>query len=170
MKIAMMTNNYKPFIGGVPLSVERLAKGLRALGHEVCIFAPEYEGEEEPEEEDVIRYRSHKRRLSNGMVFPGMFDPCIRQEFERREFDLIHVHQPMLMGNVAKRYSRRYGIPLVFTWHTRYEEYIHYLRPFAKLNGDTKGKKKLYHTCQHIVTWYMKAYAGSCDFCLCTVP
>lgn len=164
MKIAMMTNNYKPFIGGVPLSVERLAKGLRALGHEVCIFAPEYEGEEEPEEEDVIRYRSHKRRLSNGMVFPGMFDPCIRQEFERREFDLIHVHQPMLMGNVAKRYSRRYGIPLVFTWHTRYEEYIHYLRPFAKLNGDTKGKKKLYHTCQHIVTWYMKAYAGSCDF------
>ena len=25
MKIAMMTNNYKPFIGGVPLSVERLA-------------------------------------------------------------------------------------------------------------------------------------------------
>lgn len=45
----MMTNNYKPFIGGVPLSVERLAKGLRALGHEVCIFAPEYEGEEEPE-------------------------------------------------------------------------------------------------------------------------
>ncbi|MFQ8663766.1 MAG: glycosyltransferase, partial [Lachnospiraceae bacterium] len=57
MKIAMMTNNYKPFIGGVPLSVERLAKGLRALGHEVCIFAPEYE-EEEPEEEDVILYRS----------------------------------------------------------------------------------------------------------------
>lgn len=31
MKIAMMTNNYKPFIGGVPISVERLAKGLRAL-------------------------------------------------------------------------------------------------------------------------------------------
>ena len=45
----------------VPISVERLAKGLRALGHEVCIFAPEYEGEEEPEE-DVVRYRSHKRK------------------------------------------------------------------------------------------------------------
>ena len=25
-----------------------------------------------------------------------------RQEFEMREFDLIHVHQPMVMGNVAK--------------------------------------------------------------------
>ena len=151
MKIAMMTNNYKPFIGGVPISVERLAKGLRALGHEVCIFAPEYEGEEEPEE-DVVRYRSHKRKLSNGMVFPSMFDPCIRQEFEMREFDLIHVHQPMVMGNVAKLYSKRYGIPLVFTWHTRYEEYLHYLRPFANLNVETKGKREIYHMCQKAVT------------------
>lgn len=163
MKIAMMTNNYKPFIGGVPISVERLAKGLRALGHEVCIFAPEYEGEEELEE-DVVRYRSHKRKLSNGMVFPSMFDPCIRQEFEMREFDLIHVHQPMVMGNVAKLYSKRYGIPLVFTWHTRYEEYLHYLRPFANLNEETKGKREIYHMCQKAVTWYMKAYARDCDF------
>lgn len=25
MRIAMMTNNYKPFVGGVPISIERLA-------------------------------------------------------------------------------------------------------------------------------------------------
>ena len=53
MKIAMMTNNYKPFIGGVPISVERLSEGLRRLGHEVCIFAPEYQ--KGVCEEDVIR-------------------------------------------------------------------------------------------------------------------
>ena len=35
MKIAMLTNNYRPFVGGVPVSVERQAKALRALGHEV---------------------------------------------------------------------------------------------------------------------------------------
>ena len=40
MKIAMLTNNYKPFIGGVPISIERLANGLEMLGHEVYIFAP----------------------------------------------------------------------------------------------------------------------------------
>lgn len=32
MKIAMLTNNYKPFIGGVPISVERLAEGLDTAG------------------------------------------------------------------------------------------------------------------------------------------
>lgn len=49
MKIAMLTNNYKPFVGGVPISVERQAEELVKLGHEVTVFAPEYEiaGEEE---------------------------------------------------------------------------------------------------------------------------
>ena len=35
MNIAMFTNNYKPFIGGVPISIERLSEGLRSLGHRV---------------------------------------------------------------------------------------------------------------------------------------
>ena len=42
MRIAMMTNNYKPFVGGVPISIERLADSLRDLGHTVYIFAPDY--------------------------------------------------------------------------------------------------------------------------------
>lgn len=42
MRIAMMTNNYKPFVGGVPISIERLADSLRDLGHTVYVFAPDY--------------------------------------------------------------------------------------------------------------------------------
>ena len=37
MRIAMLTNNYKPFVGGVPISIERLSKSLRSLGHEVYL-------------------------------------------------------------------------------------------------------------------------------------
>ena len=37
MNIAMFTNNYKPFIGGVPISIERLSEGLRSLGHRVTV-------------------------------------------------------------------------------------------------------------------------------------
>ena len=37
MRIAMLTNNYKPFVGGVPISIERLSNSLRSLGHEVYI-------------------------------------------------------------------------------------------------------------------------------------
>lgn len=72
MKIAMLTNNYKPFVGGVPISIERLSNGLRELGHEVYIFAPTYENQ--VEEEYVIRYKSANYKFSSGIVIPNMFD------------------------------------------------------------------------------------------------
>ena len=49
MRIALMTNNYKPVLGGVPISIERLAGGLKALGHEVTIFAPTYNEQQQEE-------------------------------------------------------------------------------------------------------------------------
>lgn len=161
MKIAMMTNNYKPFIGGVPVSVERLSEGLRRLGHEVCIFAPEYE--DGVCEEGVIRYGSGRRRMENGMVFPNVVDRRIREEFKTREFDLIHVHQPMLIGNVAQWYSRKYSIPLVFTWHTRYEEYLHYLKPFSNVSENQKIMQFIYKKCKESLPHYMNAFANRCS-------
>lgn len=121
----MMTNNYKPFIGGVPISVERLAKGLREKGHQVVIFAPWYE--EQTPEEDVMRYRVLFRRRSDGFSVPDSLDPQIEREFREGDFDLIHVHHPMMIGDTARYLSWKYHVPLVFTYHTRYEQYLHYL-------------------------------------------
>ena len=72
MRIAMLTNNYKPFVGGVPISIERLSKSLRSLGHEVYIFAPTYDNQ--CDEEFVIRYKSLKGKISGGVVLPNIFD------------------------------------------------------------------------------------------------
>ena len=54
MRIAMMTNNYKPFVGGVPISIERLADSLRDLGHTVYVFAPDYKS---PMDDDAYTFR-----------------------------------------------------------------------------------------------------------------
>lgn len=165
MRIAMMTNNYKPFIGGVPISVERLSDGLRRRGHEVCIFAPEYgEDEEEMWEQDVVRYRSCERRFKNGMVIPNVFDARIPDEFEWWDFDLIHVHQPMLIGNVAMHLKTKYQIPLVYTYHTRYEEYLHYL-----VEGSL-GSRQTVQRCldqgKKLLPKYMASYMRRCDLVL----
>jgi glycosyltransferase involved in cell wall biosynthesis len=130
MRIAMMTNNYKPFIGGVPISIERLAIELRKLGHEIYIFAPRYG--EEVEEEYVIRYHSMKAKVRGEYIIPNVLDPVIGEKFSEISFDLIHVHHPMMIGYVAQYLGRRYNIPVILTYHTKYEQYLHYLKFFGK--------------------------------------
>ena len=125
MKIAMMTNSYKPFVAGVPISVERLTEGLRRMGHEVVVFAPSYDTQEE--EQDVVRYGSLLRNVAGGFSVPNSLDPIIEERFREEDFDVIHVHHPMMMGETARYLSKRYEVPLVFTYHTRYEQYLHYV-------------------------------------------
>ena len=113
MKIAMLTNNYRPFVGGVPISVERQAQELVKLGHQVTVFAPMYESDEKEQNERlqkeiqaederllerVIRYHSQKKKMDNGMVYPGIYPAEIFDVFERERFDYIHVHHPMFVG------------------------------------------------------------------------
>lgn len=125
MKIAMLTNSYKPFVAGVPISIERLSDALKRQGHQVVVFAPSYDGQEE--EKDVVRFGSLLRNVAGGFSVPNCLDPVIEKRFKEDAFDVIHVHQPMMMGNVARYLSAKYEIPLVFTYHTRYEQYLHYV-------------------------------------------
>lgn len=156
MKIAMMTNNYKPFMGGVPISVERLSDSLRKLGHEVTVFAPSY-GTVGPEETEgnVVRCRNLLSGVYGGFSVPDGFDPAVAEAFARERFDVIHVHHPVAMGNAALYLSRRFHVPLVFTYHTRYEQYLHYL----KLSG-----------AKRLVPAYIRYFAGHCDGLIAPSP
>ena len=90
MKIAMLTNNYKPFVGGVPISVERLAKELRKQGHKVTVFAPDYGFDPrygQVEEDDVIRFQVTRQKMENGMVYPKLVSREIWKGFKEHEFD-----------------------------------------------------------------------------------
>ncbi len=178
MIIAMLTNNYKPFVGGVPISIERLTNGLRSLGHEVYIFAPSYEGE--VEEPYVIRYHSRKKKLKGEYVIPDIFDPRIEEVFSSIPFDVIHVHHPMLMGYTAQYFSRKYHIPVVFTYHTRYEQYLHYILPYAKWKNQTGKtghgtfrsleKKILYNGSEKLVMIHNRIFTNQCDLVFAPTP
>ena len=153
MKIAMMTNNYKPFIAGVPISIERLSESLKARGHEVVVFAPSYKGQ--MPENDVVRYRSLLKGVSGGASVPDSMDFEIERQFREGQFDVIHVHHPMLIGHTARYLSWKYHVPLVFTYHTRYEQYLHYI-------GMSKLKK--------IIPAYIKSYLKHCDKVIAPTP
>ena len=172
MKIAMMTNNYKPYIGGVPISIERLTEALREQGHRVVVFAPKYKhlGNEQEPEEDVVRYSTLSQHFYSNTVLPNPLDPVLEETFAREEFDVIHVHHPVLIGRVAARLSQKYNIPLVYTYHTQYEQYldyaglIHWLSQGAAKDNllgriRCRGSKAIK---QELAPWYLSGFMRRC--------
>ncbi len=149
MKIAMMTNNYKPFIAGVPISVERLAEGLKEEGHEVTVFAPTYKAQ--MKEEGVVRFHSFLEGIAGGVVIPNPLDPVIERRFREEDYDIIHVHHPIAIGNTAAYLSHKYKVSMVFTYHTRYEEYLHYVKPMMWVKNLVPAYlKSFFEKCEHI--------------------
>lgn len=182
MKIAMLTNNYRPFVGGVPISVERQAKELVKLGHEVTVFAPVYGNSDAEEGEDlqkkmteederaperVVRYHSQKRKMDNGMVYPGVYPSEILEVFRRERFDIIHVHHPMFVGPWALYLGKKYRVPVVYTYHTRYEDYLHYIPCFRTGGRCGAVKKKAVGWIQRkVIPAYMRWFCDRCDMVL----
>lgn len=173
MRIAMLTNNYKPFVGGVPISIERLSTELRALGHEVTIYAPYYE--EAPPEEGVVRYKAMQKRHRSGYAIPSLFDPSIEKDFKERSFDIIHVHHPMVIGYTALYLSSKYKIPMVFTYHTRYEKYLHHIKLYEIMEKHAKpgGADFLSACCRaarKVVPVHNAAFMKHCDVVFAPTP
>lgn len=182
MKIAMLTNNYRPFVGGVPISVERQAQELVKLGNQVTVFAPMYESDDKEQNESfrekileddrkaperVIRYRSQKKKMDNGMVYPGIYPTEIFKVFEQERFDCIHVHHPMFAGPWALWLGKKYRIPVIYTYHTRYEDYIHYIPCFRINEKSTAVKKKAVEWIQkNVIPSYMSWFCNKCDLVL----
>ncbi len=156
MKIAMFTNNYKPYIGGVPISIEHLAEALRKRGHQVYVFAPSYEGQ--VEEPYVIRYPSFPITIVGAPV-PNILTKLFIKKVKELQIDVIHVHHPAIVGNVALEIKRKLDIPVVFTYHTRYEEYLHYIAGLEKVEEHTGLLEK-----------YLRYFCNRCDMLVAPTP
>ncbi|KMQ76064.1 glycosyltransferase [Marinobacter subterrani] len=127
LRIAMFTNNYLPFIGGVPISIERLRRGLEDLGDKLLVVAPRYKGQPETEAH-VLRVPSllamgedREFRLAN--IFLGR----IRKRLRAFKPDIIHLHHPFWLGSLGLFVARRLKVPAIYTYHTRLEHYAHFV-------------------------------------------
>ncbi|EEG76378.1 glycosyltransferase family 4 protein [Dethiobacter alkaliphilus] len=129
MKIGMFTDSYRPYTSGVVRSIETTAGKLTELGHEVYIFAPKYPDYEK--EAGVFRFASVPTPTYPDFAIALPFSLYLRSTIKRLNLDVIHVHSPFSMGLLGARTAKRYDLPLVFTYHTMYDQYVHYL-PFAQ--------------------------------------
>jgi 1,2-diacylglycerol 3-alpha-glucosyltransferase len=131
MKICMMTNTYLPHVGGVARSVSTFAEEYRRLGHEVLVVAPHFPGRM-PKRAEAIVERVAAVQNFNGSDFSVRLPLAAGLSIRLDNFaaDIIHAHHPFLLGDTALRMATTRSVPVVFTHHTKYEDYVHYV-PFA---------------------------------------
>ena len=127
LRVAMFTNNYLPFIGGVPISIARLRKGLETLGDIILIVCPRYR-DQPREETNVVRVPSllamgEKREFRLANIFLAR----IRRQVRAFKPDIIHLHHPIWLGSLGLFVARRLKVPAVYTYHTRLEHYAHFV-------------------------------------------
>jgi 1,2-diacylglycerol 3-alpha-glucosyltransferase len=130
MRVLFVSDVYFPRVNGVSTSIRTFRGDLAALGVEVELVAPSYPGAA-PDSEPLIH------RVASGGV-PG--DPEDRRfkggDLSRvlsaalaERIDLVHVHTPFIAHYAGVKFARRHGLPVIATYHTFFEDYLHHYVP-----------------------------------------
>lgn len=131
MNIVMATNTYLPHMSGVANSVHIFAEAYRAMGHAVTVIAPEFENMPD-HETDVIRVPAIQNFNGSDFSISMAVTAVLMRKVRKRRPDIVHSHHPFLMGDTALRIAASLGSPLIYTYHTRYEYYTHYVPAESK--------------------------------------
>ena len=128
MRIGLFTDTYPPYINGVSTSIAMLKKALEKKGHQVFVVAINPENGKYSYEENgkVIRIPGipipiYDYRLS------GIYPVRIIKKIRKWNLDVIHSHTEFGVGTFARIIAKQFNIPLVHTYHTMYEDYVHYI-------------------------------------------
>lgn len=130
MRIYMVTNVYRPKVGGVTRSIDAFAEQYRLAGHHVRIIAPSFDGYDE-QDKDVLRIPAMHNVLeeySLPVPYPGLVSDAL----EQFRPDVVHAHHPFLLGATAHKMAAMLDVPVVYTHHSRFDAYGNY---FPKEHG-----------------------------------
>jgi 1,2-diacylglycerol 3-alpha-glucosyltransferase len=153
MRILVFSNAYKPSVSGVVTSIALFRRGLIEAGHDVHIVTPEY-ADYEDKEPYVFRFPALDLpdQLDISLVIP--LKTTMATTVHGIKPTLIHSQHPFVMGGLAAAFARDLNLPLVFTFHTRYDVYAQrYVPVVPELAGIVTDEivRRYLEKCAHIV-------------------
>ena len=125
----MVTNNYTPYQGGVVSSINATVAALQKQGHTVTLVTLDFLGKGHNDPAWVKRLSCPIKFVykKNHMAVAWRAKKQLKKIIKELNPDVVHVHHPFLLGRLAARIAKPRGIPIVFTYHTVYEAYAHYV-------------------------------------------
>lgn len=125
-RIALFTANYNLIPDGVSLTLNRLVSFLEQNGAEVLVFSPTIQRPRIKHVGDLVSVPSVRApgrpeyRVALGLPRGA------RTRLTQFKPTLFHIATPDLLGNRALRLARRWGIPVVASYHTHFCSYLRY--------------------------------------------
>lgn len=128
MRIGIFTDTYPPYINGVSTSILMLERALKKQGHQVFIVTVNDEGMK-------YKYEKNNHIIRVPGIPTGIYDyrltsiyPIrIINKIRKMNLDVIHSQTEFGIGTFARIISKQLNIPIVHTYHTAYEDYVHYI-------------------------------------------
>lgn len=127
LRIGFFSDVYAPQVNGVAVSLQLLARQLRAEGHQVTVFAPRFPGYRDTEP-NVHRVPSMRFMRTPPIYVALPATPRTTLALRRCQFDIIHSHSPLSLGMLAYGAASAKDVPLIYTYHTSITDYTHYLK------------------------------------------
>ncbi len=120
--ICLLNDSFPPVIGGVSNAVMNYALNIeKNYGHAIVV-TPEVENADDSVYPfPVLRYPSVDTRKLVGYVAGVPFSPDIAYKVQQNYVDLLHLHCPMASAILAWQLRESMNVPLVLTWHTKFD-------------------------------------------------
>ncbi len=127
LNIGLFTDTYFPQVSGVATSIKTLKDELERRGNNVYIFTTTDPNAHEVQDEHIYRFSSipfisfTERRIA----VRGLFQAT--QIAKKLHLDIVHTQTEFSMGMIGKFVAKNLNIPCIHTYHTMYEDYLHYV-------------------------------------------
>jgi 1,2-diacylglycerol 3-alpha-glucosyltransferase len=130
MRVTFVSDVYFPRVNGVSTSIRTFRGDLAQAGVETRLVIPEYPGAPADTEPGIIRVPSGSvpRDPEDRRFLGGPLRRALNAELAAQT-DLVHIHTPFIAHYAAVRFARQYGLPVVATYHTFFEDYLHHYVP-----------------------------------------
>lgn len=120
MRIMIVTDQYPPMVGGVPTVTHGLAHDFADRGHQVWVVAPSQGSRDVRRLEQkvrVYRFSSFDWPTYEGLRIPFLPFVPIRNLLKKSDPHIIHIHSPVVLGNIAQMLAGGLRKPVIATNH-----------------------------------------------------
>ena len=120
--ICLINDSFPPVTDGVANAVVNYAKILTENGKKATVVTPAYPGADDSQFDfPIVRYPSVDLTKLVGYHAGFPFSSQTLETLVERDFDLIHCHCPVTSAMLARALRDRIHVPLVFTYHTKFD-------------------------------------------------